>query len=105
MSGTIHQRSKGTWRIRYSLARDASGRRKHLTETVKGTKAEAQAVLRDRLTALATGNYVEKDRETVAEFMDRLTCVDVPPDRPNRRGHTDSERREIEAELGIRPDR
>lgn len=41
----------------------------------------------------------------VSEFMDRLTRVDVQPDRPKRRGHTDSERREIEAELGIRPDR
>ena len=71
MNGSVRQRNKGSWEIRYGLPRDGEARRKFLSETVRGTKAEAQAVLRDRITALETGNYVEKDRETVAEFMTR----------------------------------
>ena len=64
MNGSIRQRYAGTWQIRYSPPADGGGRRKFLTETVRGTKKEAQAVLRDRITALETGNYVEKARET-----------------------------------------
>lgn len=71
MKGTVRQRNKGSWEIRYSPPADGSGQRRFLSETVRGTKAEAHAVLRERITAVETGNYVEKARETVAQFMDR----------------------------------
>lgn len=71
MNGSVRQRNKGSWEIRYGLPRDGKVRRKFLSETVRGTKAQAQAVLRDRITAIETGNYVTKDKETVAEFMTR----------------------------------
>lgn len=71
MNGSIRQRNQGSWEIRYRLPADGTGQRKLLAETVRGTKKEAQAVLRDRITAAETGNYVTKDRETVGEFMAR----------------------------------
>ena len=71
MNGSIRQRSQGSWEIRYRLPADGIGHRKLLAETVRGTKKEAQAVLRDRITAAETGSYVAKDKETVAEFMTR----------------------------------
>jgi len=41
----------------------------------------------------------------VSEFMERLSCADVPDDLPQRRGHSEAERREIAAELGIQRNR
>ena len=102
MNGTIDARGKGTWRVRYSLPRDANGKRKHISETVKGTKAEAQAALRDRLTALASGGYVEKDRETVAEFMTRWFEIYAVPntDAKTQQGYRGIIRRYIIPVLG-----
>ena len=71
MKGTVTQRSKGSWRIKFRLPIDENGRQKYFGETVRGTKAEAYSVLRDRIAAAETGMYVEKDKETVAEFMSR----------------------------------
>ena len=70
MNGTIRQRNKGSWEIRYSPPADGTGRRKYLSETVRGTKSKAQAVLRARIKAVETGNYVTKYNETVAEYME-----------------------------------
>ena len=70
MNGTVRQRNKGSWEIRYSPPADGTGRRKYFSETVRGTKSEAQAVLRDRIKAVETGNYVSKDNETVAEYVE-----------------------------------
>ena len=78
------------------------GKRIHKSTLFRWATRGARGVVL-RTSRLGSGRYTCD--AWVAEFMDRLTCVDVPPDRPNRRGHTDSERREIEAELGIRPDR
>jgi hypothetical protein len=71
MKGSIRQRSKGSWEIRYDGPPDAHGKRKFLSETVKGTKREAESKLRERLSALENGEYVSKDKETVAQFMQR----------------------------------
>ena len=71
MRGSIKQRSKGSWRLRYEGPPDASGKRKQVSETVRGTKTEADGVLRERLVAVERGNYVNRQRETVGEFLDR----------------------------------
>ena len=71
MRGNIQQRSKGSWRLRYDGPPDLSGKRKQITETVKGTKKAAEQVLRERLATIETGGYVPKDKETVAQFMQR----------------------------------
>ena len=42
--GTVTQRSKGSYQIRYSVA-DADGKRKQVNETVKGTKKDAEKCL------------------------------------------------------------
>ena len=66
MRGNIQQRSKGSWRLRYDGPLDHKGKRKQITETVKGTKKAAEQVLRERLATIETGGYVPKDKETVA---------------------------------------
>ena len=71
MNGSVRQRTKGTWQLRYDAPSDGSGRRKFLSETVKGTKKDAERVLRDRLATIENGGYVPRDRETVASYLDR----------------------------------
>jgi len=68
--GTVTKRSKGSYQIRYSVA-DADGERKQVNETVKGTKKDAEKVLRERLASLDNGHYVDKSKETVSQFMAR----------------------------------
>ena len=50
---------------------DSTGKRRFISETVKGTKKDAERVLRERLAAIENGGYVAKDKETVAQFLSR----------------------------------
>lgn len=69
MNGSIRQRSKGTWRLRYDGPPDPTGKRRQISETVHGNKKEAERVLRDRLAALESGSYVTRTKETLGSFM------------------------------------
>ena len=70
MKGSISQRSPGSWTIRYD-APSLNGKRKQLTRTVRGTKAQAQRELTRLLHEIATGGFAEPERITVAEYLDR----------------------------------
>ena len=54
MKGSIRQRSKGSWQLRYDILDPESGMRKYVSETVRVTKKEAERVLRKRLVATNT---------------------------------------------------
>jgi hypothetical protein len=69
MNGSIRQRAKGTWQLRYDAPPDGTGKRRFTSETVKGNKKDAERVLRERLAAIENGGYVAKDKETVTEFL------------------------------------
>jgi integrase len=71
MKGSIRQRSKGSYQIRYEGPSDGTGKRKFLSETIKGSKKGAERVLRERLSAIENGGYVPRDKETVSDFMQR----------------------------------
>ena len=71
MNGSIRQRSKGTWQLRYDAPANGTGKRRYVSETVNGTKREAERTLRERLAAIENGGYVPRDKETVSEFMHR----------------------------------
>lgn len=71
MRGSLEQRSPGSWRLRYDGPPDVTGKRKQVTETARGTRKEAERVLRERLAAMENGDYVPMQRETVAQFMER----------------------------------
>ena len=48
--GSIKQRTKGSYQLRYYGPPDSKGNSKQINETVKGTLKDAQTVLRDRMT-------------------------------------------------------
>ena len=68
--GTVTQRHKGSFQLRYTVV-DTDGKRKQVNETVKGTKKEAEKVLRERLLAVDNGSHIDKSKETVSQFMAR----------------------------------
>lgn len=67
--GTITSRSPGSYRIRYSLGRDAAGRRRWGTATVRGTRKDAERALARALIAVADGEHVDPSRVTVADWL------------------------------------
>jgi hypothetical protein len=69
MKGSIVRRGERSWRIKYDVGRDATGRRRVHTATVAGTKKEAQAELTRRLAALDAGTLVEPSKATLADYM------------------------------------
>ena len=77
-TGSIKQRSKGSWQIRYSTV-NAQGERKQINETIRGTKKEAEKILTKRLAELEDGFYVDKQNGTVSQLMEQFIanhCVE-----------------------------
>ncbi len=70
-SGSIRERIKGVWQIRYDGAPDADGNTTKVAETVRGSKRDAERILRERLGTVDSGSYVAKQQETVGEFLDK----------------------------------
>jgi integrase len=70
MKGHIYQRSKGSWTIVYDLPMDAvTGKRRQKSQTVKGTKRNAERALREVLLSLEQGSYVKPNKMTLGELL------------------------------------
>jgi len=70
MKGSIRQRSKGTWEIFYDMGADPiTGRRRQKSQTVKGTKRDAQRILREVLLSVEQGSYVKPNKITLGEWL------------------------------------
>ena len=61
--GGIDERGENSFRLRYYI----DGKRH--TETFRGTKKDAQALLAKRRTDVAESKFVEPNKKTVAEFV------------------------------------
>jgi integrase len=70
-TGSITQRSEGTWSLRY-YAPGEDGKYRQVRETVKGSQAKAEKELRARLSNLDQGAYVDKKKLAVRPFLDRF---------------------------------
>ena len=70
-AGHIRQRGPNSWQVKYEAGpRDPqTGERQTCTETVKGTKRDAQRRLRELLGAVDTGQHVDPSRLTVAALV------------------------------------
>ena len=69
--GTVNQRYKGSWELKWYGPADQNGNQKRISETVRGTKKEAEKILRERLLSVDNGSFIDKSKETVSEFMNR----------------------------------
>ena len=70
MKGHIYQRAKGSWTIVYDLTPDSTnGKRRQKSQTVRGTKRDAERVLREVLMSLEHGSYVKPNKITLSEMV------------------------------------
>jgi integrase len=71
MQGHIYRRGKQSWGIVADLPREADGKRRQKTLTVRGTKKEAEARLAQLLHEVNTGAFVEPSIMTVEQYLQR----------------------------------
>jgi integrase len=72
MTGSLKQRSEGSWSIIISLGKDpVTGKKKQHWSTFRGNKKQAQAELTKLINELNTGAYIQPSKLTVADYLDR----------------------------------
>jgi integrase len=104
-SGSVRERSKAKWEVRYDGPPDAAGKRPKVYETVHGSRRDAERVLRERLGVVDSGSYVAKSSETVAEFMGKWmsTYAATNTNLRTQQGYRSQIRRNINTALGSIP--
>jgi integrase len=69
-TGHIRERSPGSFELRYEVGADpATGRRRTVTSTFRGSRKDAEKELRRLLRTLDTGEHVDPTRMTVREWL------------------------------------
>jgi integrase len=69
MRGHIRKRSKDSWEITIDLPRGLDGKRRQKTQTIKGTKKDAEKEMTNLLNRLDKGSYVKAHKKTVTEYL------------------------------------
>ena len=70
MRGSIRKRSENSWSIRYDGPPGPNGRRTQKEEAVRGTKRDAERLLRKRQTEVEAGVYVDRSPVTLQQYLD-----------------------------------
>jgi integrase len=69
MSG-VYKRAKGTWTIVYDLSRDPiTGKRRQKSQTIKGTKRDAERKRHEIMSSIEKGLYVKPNKITLGEWL------------------------------------
>jgi Phage integrase, N-terminal SAM-like domain len=72
MKGHVRERGKGNWYAVLDVRDPATGKRRRKWHSLQGKgKREAQIECADLISRLAHGAYLEPDKTTLAEFLDR----------------------------------
>ena len=71
MTGSIRNRSPGSWEITIDLGRDENGKRIRRFATIKGTKKQADQRLREMLTELDGGIVPSTERILMRDWLNR----------------------------------
>ena len=69
MKGTITRRGKSSWRLKFDIGNDASGKRQIRYETVRGKRQDAERELSRLLHSFHRGTSVEPSKMTVADYI------------------------------------
>ncbi len=68
--GHIRPRGKGAWELKYDVGHDpVTGRRVTKYATVRGSKRDAQRLLRQQLTAVDSGQFTDPGKLTLGEYL------------------------------------
>lgn len=71
MAGQIIRRSKKSYTVRIYMGEDANGKRRYINKTVHGTRKDAQKYLNASLRDKDLGVFVEPNRLTLDEYLDK----------------------------------
>jgi integrase len=75
-AGHIRDRSPGSFELRYSLGTDpATGKRKIVTATVRGSRKDAEKELRRLLRSLDTGEHVDPNNLSVRAWLTQWLAI------------------------------
>jgi integrase len=69
MKGHLRERSAGHWAIVIDVADPQTGKRRRKWHSFKGSKRQAQVECARLIASLGQGNYVERSKATVADFV------------------------------------
>ena len=69
MKGHIRERSPGRWAIVIDI--DDAGKRRRKWHSFRGTKRQAQNECARLVSELQSGTYLEPEKTTLAQFLDR----------------------------------
>ena len=79
MKGNVKKRGKSSWRIKFDIGHDPeTGQRKFYTETMRGTKAEAEILLNKRLAERGEGQLTERNTLSVADYARHWLAAIAP---------------------------
>ncbi len=84
MKGHIRRRGRRSWAIVLDTGRDASGKRRQRWHTVQGTRRDAERELARLVHSINTGEYVEPNKLTVAEYLARWLADYAKPNTSTR---------------------
>ncbi len=72
MKGHVYKRSKGSWTIIYDLPADSiTGKRRQKSQTISGTKRDAERALREILLSVEQGAYIKPNKITLGEWLNQ----------------------------------
>jgi len=71
MKGHIRERSPSHWAIVIDVPDPATGKRRRKWHSFAGTKRQAQVECARLIAEIKGGTYLEPDKTTLAEFLDR----------------------------------
>ena len=91
MRGSIQKRGKSSWRVRaYVGVDDATGTKRTVSRTVRGTKRDAEEVMHRLLLEVGDGRYISSPSLTVGDLLDQWWSVKRPTLSPSTARDWDS---------------
>src|SRR5680860_482338 len=79
MAGQIIERGERKYLVRMYLGRDESGKRKHHSKTVKGSRRDAERYLTQILREKDEGVFVKPSKQTVNQYLDEWLDTSCRP--------------------------
>jgi hypothetical protein len=100
MRGVVEQRGDKRWRVRVFVGREG-GRTRWVSQTITGTKRQAQVALAKLVTEVETGQVAKSHAGSVADLLDRwLDDIALTRTAYTMREHRRSVERDIKPAIG-----
>ncbi|MFC1874270.1 Arm DNA-binding domain-containing protein, partial [Chloroflexota bacterium] len=70
MKGSIRKRSIKSWEVIYDLSIDPlTGKRRQKSQTIRGTKRDAERALREIISTIEQGSYIKPNKIMLGDWL------------------------------------